>query len=125
LGTDDPDQIAELLAAFGAVSIRRMFGGAGIFAEGRMLGLVVDGEIFLKADRETMPAFEREGMRPFSYRTKQGTRSLGSYWRMPERLYDNPEELAEWARRALDAAHRAGARSTRGLTASSQGRKKR
>jgi len=107
---EDTERIAELFAVYGAVVVRRMFGGAGVFADGLMIALVVDGVIYLKADARTVPQFEREGLAPFSYRTKDGTRSLASYWRMPERMYDDPEELAIWARRAFEAAKRSGAR---------------
>ena len=84
-----------------------MFGGAGIFADGLMIGLVSDGVIFLKADSETIPAFEREGQRPFTYPTKKGAHTLTSYWRMPDRLYDDTEELAHWAHAAHGVALRA------------------
>ena len=82
----------------------------GVFAEGLMIALAVDGVIFLKADARTIPQFEREGLAPFSYRSKDGMRTLTSYWRMPERLYDDPHELADWARRALESAKHSGAR---------------
>jgi DNA transformation protein len=107
---EDTERVVELFAAYGAVAVRRMFGGAGVFAEGLMIALVVDGVIFLKADARTTPQFEAEGLVPFSYRAKGGTRTLTSYWRMPERLYDDPEELAVWARRALESAQCADAR---------------
>jgi DNA transformation protein len=107
----NPEHIGELFAGFGPVTVRRMFGGAGIFADGLMLGLVVDGVIFLKADDRTIPQFQREGLAPFTYKTRSGTRSLASYWRMPERLYDEPDELASWAREAMAAARRASGRT--------------
>jgi DNA transformation protein len=100
------DQVRELFAAFGPVTVRRMFGGAGIFSDGLMIGLVHDGIIYLKGDETTIPAFQRENLGPFSYDTKDGKRSLTSYWRMPERLYDDPDELARWARQALETARR-------------------
>jgi DNA transformation protein len=90
----DPEYIAELFAVFGPVKVRRMFGGAGLFVDGLMIGLVGEGVIYLKADENTIPAFEREDLKPFSYKTKTGTHTLASYWRMPERLYDEPDELA-------------------------------
>jgi DNA transformation protein len=108
---EDTEYIAELFSAYGRVSVRRMFGGAGIFADGLMIALSVDGVIFLKADDRTIPEFEREGLRPFSYETRGGTHTLKSYWRMPERLYDEPDELAGWARRALESARRSGTRA--------------
>ena len=102
----DPDYIRELFAAFGAVSIRRMFGGAGLYADGVMFGLVADGLIFLKADAAMGADFEREGCAPFEYGTKAGKRAVMSYWRLPDRLYDDPDVLAQWAKRALAAAQR-------------------
>jgi DNA transformation protein len=105
-------RITELFAEFGPVAVRRMFGGAGIFADGLMLGLVSDDVIYLKADEHNQPAFEREGMAPFTY-GRSVRRVLTSYWRMPERLYDAPDELARWAADSLAAAHRSTAKSRR------------
>ena len=102
----DSDHIRDLFSAFGAVQVRRLFGGAGLFADGVMFGLVSDGEIYLKADAETVPVFEGEGCGPFQYATKTGSRALNSYWRLPERLYDDAEELAVWAGRSLAIAQR-------------------
>lgn len=102
--------IRELFAEFGPVDVRRMFGGVGVFVEGRMIALVSRSVIYLKADAETIPDFEREGLAPFSYATRTGERKLTSYWRMPERLYDDTEELAVWARLSLSVAHRTLAR---------------
>jgi DNA transformation protein len=104
------DDIQELFSAFGVVAVRRMFGGAGIYAHGTMFGLVAGGVIYLKADELNAPAFERENLPPFTYETKDGKHGVMSYRRMPERLYDDPEELATWARDALAAAQRSGVR---------------
>jgi DNA transformation protein len=87
-----------------------MFGGAGIFVDGLMIGLVSDGVIYLKADSATIPEFEREGQAPFTYATRNGAHTLTSYWRMPERLYDDADELARWAREANAVALRASAK---------------
>jgi DNA transformation protein len=102
----DPEHIRELFAAFGPVDVRRMFSGAGVFADGVMIALVASGVLYLKADEQTIPSFEQEGLTPFSYATKGGRHTIMSYWRMPDRLYDDVDELAEWARAALAAAHR-------------------
>jgi len=105
----EADDIRDMFAGFGPVSVRRMFSGAGVFADGVMIALVARGVIHLKADEHTAPKFEREGLRPFTYATKKGERALMSYWRMPDRLYDDPDELAFWAREALAAARRSAA----------------
>jgi DNA transformation protein len=109
-GANDPGFLTELFSGFGPIAVRRMFSGAGVFADGLMIALVVDGVIYLKANDSFVPLFEREGQTPFSYKARDGKRTLNSYWRMPERLYDEPDELAEWARLALAAARRANQR---------------
>ena len=106
----DPEFINDLFAPFGPVTVRRMFGGAGIYREGLMFALVFDGAIFLKVDDASIPDFEREGSRPFVYTRAKSPGKIGraslSYWRLPERLYDDPEDLARWAERALAIARR-------------------
>jgi DNA transformation protein and related proteins len=108
----DADVIRDLFRDFGPVDIRRMFGGAGVFVDSLMIALIARDVIYLKADSETIPAFEAEGLDTFRYATRNGEHTLTSYWRMPERLYDEPDELARWARDAHAAALRAQTRST-------------
>ena len=106
----DPEFIRDLFAEFGPVTIRRMFSGAGIFRDGLMFGLIVRDVIYLKADEEDAADFERESCRPFTYtRGKNSGRPKQHalpYWRLPERLYDDPDELAVWARKAFAIAER-------------------
>lgn len=84
-----------------------MFGGAGIYADGLMFALVADEVIYLKVDAQNDPDFEREQLPPFTYLARNNKRAVMSYRRMPDRLYDDPEELVRWARDALSAARRA------------------
>ena len=106
----DPEFIRDLFAPFGPVTVKRLFGGAGISSEGLTFALVFDGAIYLKVDDDSIPDFEREGSRPFVYTRAKSKGRVGraslSYWRLPERLYDDPEELAEWARKAFAVAER-------------------
>ena len=97
----------EQMAGLGALSVRRMFGGAGVFSEGLMFALVVDDVLFLKADETTKPAFESEGLEPFTFGAKGGKRTVMSYWRAPARCLDDPDEMASWGRKAQNAARRA------------------
>lgn len=115
----DREDIAELFSAFGPVHIRRMFSGFGLFAEDVCFSLFLRGELYLKADETTAPRFEEEGARPFSYtQTRSGkVITVNSYWRLPERLYDDPDELAVWARQALAVAQRGQAAKARGKVA--------
>ena len=95
--------IVEQLAGFAPVNIRAMFGGAGVYSDGVMFGLIADETLYLKVSDDNRPAFEAEGMGPFVYEGKTKPVSM-SYYEVPERLYDEPDELAEWARAAFAVA---------------------
>jgi DNA transformation protein len=94
----------------GPVSIRNMFGGAGIYADGVMFAILADDTLYLKADGTTAPAFEAEGMGPFTYTPKDKAAVAMSYWEVPPRLLEEPDELAAWARDAHRIARRSKAK---------------
>jgi DNA transformation protein len=106
----DAEFVRELFARFGPVSVNRMFGGAGIWSGGLMFALEFDGVIYLRVDHASLAEFEREGSKPFVYPRAKTPAKVGrpsrSFWRLPERLYDDPDELAVWASRALAIAER-------------------
>jgi len=103
----DRDFLIELFADFGPVTIRRMFSGFGISADGTNFALSLRSGLYLRADDQTIARFEAEGSKPFQYQTRARTVTVGSYWQLPERLYDDPEEMTGWAKAALAAAERA------------------
>lgn len=100
------DAIEEMFQALGAVSIRRMFGGKGIYFEGRILALEVSGEILLKADLQSAPLFEEAGSRQWTYDGKSKPVKM-PYWSIPDAAFDDPDEMAKWVRLADEAARRA------------------
>jgi DNA transformation protein and related proteins len=106
----DRDFLIDLFSGFGPVTIRRMFSGFGISADGTNFALALRGGLYLRADEQTIPRFEAEGATPFQYQTRAKTVTVNSYWQLPERLYDDPEDLTEWARASLAAAQRAALR---------------
>ena len=110
----DRDFLIDLFAGFGPVAIRRMFSGFGISADGTNFALALRGGLYLRADEQTIPRFEAEGSKPFQYQTRAKTVIVNSYWQLPERLYDDPEEMTGWARAALSAAQRAALRKPKG-----------
>src|SRR3954447_5536967 len=106
----DRDFLIDLFADFGPVTIRRMFSGFGISADGTNFALALRAGLYLRADDQTIPQFEAEGSQPFQYQTRTKTVTVNSYWQLPARLFDDSEELADWARAALAAAQRAALR---------------
>jgi DNA transformation protein len=106
----DRDFLIDLFADFGPVTIRRMFSGFGISADGINFALALRAGLYFRADEQTIPRFEAESSKPFQYQTRAKTVTVNSYWELPARLFDDSEELSEWARAALAAAQRAALR---------------
>ena len=103
----DREFLSDLFSHFGPVTMRRMFSGYGISADGTNFALALRAGLYFRADEMTIPRFEAEGSAPFRYKTRAKTVTVKSYWQLPARLFDDPEELSEWARAALAAAQRA------------------
>ncbi|MFB6416848.1 MULTISPECIES: TfoX/Sxy family protein [Bradyrhizobium] len=103
----DREFLIDLFSDFGPVTIRKMFSGHGISVDGVNFALALRAGLFFRADEVTIPDFEAEGSRPFQYSTRAKTVTVNSYWELPARLFDDSEDLVQWARAALAAAQRA------------------
>ena len=108
----DPDTIRDLFASLGPIRTRRMFGGQGVYSGELMFALEIDGELFLKTDDITVPAFRSAGSRPFVYE-RDGRATTMSYWRLPDEALDDPDEAARWGCLGLEAAKRAATRQVK------------
>src|SRR6202048_533478 len=105
--------LREQLAPLGDVTMRRMFGKTGVFCDGFMLAMVRDNTLYFRVDDENRATFkEAESFPPLNYEKKGSSIDL-SFWRAPERLFDEPEELVAWARAAQAAARRVAAKRER------------
>ena len=105
----DEDTIRDLLSGFGPVTIRRMFGGKGVYRDGVIFALEVDDELMLKADKISAPDFEAAGCRQWHYAGRANGKPVAMpYWSVPEAALDDPEEMAAWARKAYEAGVRSG-----------------
>jgi len=107
---DFADFLRDQLAPLGRITMRRMFGKTGVFCDGVMLGMVTDNTLYFRVDDQNRATFEEaRDAPPLIYRKKGSTIDL-SFWRAPERLMDEPDELVDWARAALGAARRVAAK---------------
>ena len=111
------DSFAEFLreqfAPLGRVTMRRMFGKTGVFCDELMLGIVADNTLYFRIDDHNQSAFkEAASFPPLSYEKKGRTIDL-AFWRAPERLFDEPDELVSWGRAALAAARRVASKRDR------------
>ncbi len=119
----DRARIEELFAPFAAVSVKRMFGGHGVYADGVFFALEIAGEIYLKADRHSAPQFKEAGSRPFIYQGKDRPITV-SYWSLPEQALEDDDELIRWAKSAVEAALRAGPKRRRATASERQASKR-
>lgn len=99
------DFLPEAFEAFGPISVKRMFGGHGVFHDGLMIGLVADETLYLKADAESRGDFTERGLPQFEY-PKNGKRIGMSYFAAPEEALEDRDIMRDWARRAYAAAVR-------------------
>ena len=105
--------LREQLAPLGRVTMRRMFGKTGVFCDGVMFGMVTDDTLYFRVDDHNRAEFkEAESFPPLNYEKKGAAIDL-AFWRAPERLFDEPDELVAWARAALAAARRVAAKRER------------
>jgi DNA transformation protein and related proteins len=101
--------LREQLAPLGRVTMRRMFGKTGVFCDRLMFGMVTDDTLYFRVDDHNRAVFrEAASFPPLNYR-RQGRAIDLAFWRAPERLLDEPDELVRWARAALEAAARVAA----------------
>lgn len=106
----DRDDLIDLFSEFGPIVLRPMFSGFGIAADGVNFAMALRVGIIFRVDDLTVSRYEAVGAKPFQYDTRNKTIVVKSYRHLPERLYDDPEELAAWAREAVGAAKRAAAK---------------
>ena len=101
--------LQDQLRGLGPITTRRMFSGAGIYCDGVIFALVLRDTLHFKVDDGNRAAYEAEGMQPFTYQARGKLVRMEAYWRVPERLLDDPDEMVLWARDALAAGRRAAA----------------
>ena len=107
------EELRAALAPLGELGARRMFGGVGLYLEGVFFGLFFGGELWFKADAETLPAYEAAGARRFRPPGRAAGKGLG-YWSVPLEVEEDARELRAWAKAALGAARRRDAAQTTG-----------
>lgn len=102
-------EIEEMFAGLGPVTIRRMFGGKGVYHAGLIVAVEIRGEMRFKADAVSAPEFEAAGATRWTYEGRGGKPVLMPYWTVPDSAYDDPDEMARWVRLAFAAARRVSA----------------
>lgn len=97
--------VRDQLRLWAPVTVRRMFGGHGLFRADRMFALIHDETLYFRTDDGNRLDFEGAGMPPFAY-DRGGTRVALGYHEVPADILDEAELLGQWAEKAYAAALR-------------------
>ena len=101
------EHVKDLLQDFPPLRVKRMFGGAGVYSGNLFFAILVDDELYLKADDLNRAHYEAQGLQPFTFTMKGGRSATMSYYPVPVDVLEDPDLLRDWVRMALHAAHRA------------------
>jgi DNA transformation protein len=99
------EALKALFEPFGSITVKRMFGGSGIYADGLCFAIESGGEVFLKTDSFSRADFSAADSAPFTYMAKGKSRPT-SYWSLPTAAHEDDDELRRWAGMGLEAARR-------------------
>jgi DNA transformation protein len=93
------DYLLDQFSSWGGVTVRKMFGGAGLYRDGKMFGLVADDVAYLKVDDSNREQFIQAGSKPFKpYPDKPG---VMPYYVIPPDVLEQPDTLIQWASQSL------------------------
>lgn len=102
-------KVTEALEVHASITTKSMFGGVGIYADGLFCALLDDDKVYFKVDDTTRTDFEAKGMAAF-YPFGDPTRPMNGYWKLPDDVLTDPEELGVWLDKAIAVARRAAAK---------------
>jgi DNA transformation protein len=102
--------VQEALEPMGAVTMRRMMGGAVLYLDGTVFAVLDDGELWFKADSDSAAVWDAEGCDRFTFTSKDGRVETMNYRRAPLDVYDDPDAMRRWASLAVEAGLRGAAR---------------
>lgn len=91
---------SDLLRDVPQLTTRSMFGGHGVYSRGAIIGIVIDGVIYLKADDVFAKELEADGCERFTYTRKDGRSAAMKYWTMPDEAMHDPAAAAELVERS-------------------------
>lgn len=109
LSAEYREHLHDLFSGLGPISIRRMFGGAGVYLDDACFALIVNEAILMRGDSDLGPAFEAAGSQQWIYENERRGAVAMPYWSLPDSALDDPDEAVAWAQRSLVPAERAAA----------------
>lgn len=97
--------VQEQLSLVESVTVKRMFGGAGIYARGYFFALLDDDTLYFKADDSNRADYLAAGSPPFAPWGEEGVKL--EYYEVPDLVLDNLSKLRNWMEKSIAVAIRA------------------
>lgn len=95
-GDEFLDYILDTLSSMYEVNFRKMFGGYGLYAGGKIFAIIADQELYFKAaNDESSKFYEKFGSEQFSYE-RDGKVIKMCYWKVPSEILEDQSLLREW-----------------------------
>jgi DNA transformation protein and related proteins len=98
--------VLDQFSGWGEVKARRMFGGAGLYREGKMFGLIADDAVYLKVDESNRGDYIEAGSSPFNPYPDKAKSTVMSYYELPPEVLEDRVELVKWAQRSFEIAQK-------------------
>ncbi|MCC6572247.1 MAG: TfoX/Sxy family protein [Planctomycetes bacterium] len=92
--------VTDQFSGVGAVTVKRMFGGGGVYLDGRMFALVDDDVLYLKGGDNNRETLKKAGCKAF----EPWPGHKMDYYSVPADVLEDRAQLARWSQGALVAA---------------------
>lgn len=96
------DRVIAHLSRVAEVSYRRIFNGAGVYHHNVQFALVINNQVYFRADDASRPLYLQRGMHAFQPRGAVQVESC--FFQLPDAVLSSPAELRYWVRIAVEAA---------------------
>lgn len=97
------EYIMDRLSPLGNITSRKMFGGYGLYCNKIIFAIIVDDELYFKADTDLAKEYESVASFPFTYQ-KDEKRVALSYWFVSIDIIEDEDSLKKWFDRSFEVA---------------------
>lgn len=94
VSNDFIDYVIDQLSDWGKVTVKRMFGGAGLYYDGLAFAMVSNDVVFLKVDETNKYKYIQQGslpLKPFSSDV-----IVPSFYNVPDEIFEDSDQFVEW-----------------------------
>ena len=96
--------VLDQLEGLGSITVKKMFGGAGLYLDSVFFALIADDVLYFKVDNSNQQDYENAGMEAFM---PFGEKShIMHYFEVPVDVLEDKDKLKIWTDKAFSVAQR-------------------